>query len=558
MKKNNSVKYYTQLYVSFSDLFPEEDIPDLQSVLAHYSRQTIINVVLAINNNFGDGKVSNFGIFFSSDNKEQYNEILKRFFKFREHSLHDRTEYYFASFITGLELLRCSFSLPSETIDEYPKETFEWNLFRAILIINEQTICRYQANETVNKYEFLYLNNFCYVEFGKDIETFAFQQYCYAYYFFKFLENTNEKTLSLLSAFQSCYGTTWHKYILSLMAVYTLSLNYKGRLKADLKIDVDHLISKTVLDKISMSPNDIFKYKSDNREDRTGNSDYRFFREFPLIKENGNYILYSSMIILGKIYNGLFFDLQNINRGLPKKERIGDIKNLIQEQFIQNYLLVNFIVEISKRDIIYTEEMMKSHYPQKSNKELGAPDLLLLAHKYCIIFECKDIKFNGWIKEQKDWKVIQQELNAKILGSAEQDHKGIGQLTGHIKNIRNENFHWAKIASGKKIYPVLLLSDPSLIQEGFYGIAKEKYAESLNNKNVRKISANRPLIIMSPITLIKYKELFQKKGFAYYFEKYYSWLNVTHQYEFSFEHFMGFKKFTKDKLIKNILEDIKK
>lgn len=63
---------------------------------------------------------------------------------------------------------------------------------------------------------------------------------------------------------------------------------------------------------------------------------------------------------------------------------------------------------------------------------------------------------------------------------------------------------------------------------------------------------------MSPITLIKYKELFQKKGFVYYFEKYYSWLNVTHQYEFSFEHFMGFKKFTKDKLIMNILEDIKK
>ena len=206
---------------------------------------------------------------------------------------------------------------------------------------------------------------------------------------------------------------------------------------------------------------------------------------------------------------------------------------------------------------MYTEVRMEALYDKKAN-ELGAPDLVLISHRHAILFECKDIRLNGWVKEQKDYDLIMQELKEKILGAGSDDHKGVGQLTGHLKNIRNNNFHWAPIGAGKKVYPVLVLSDPNINQEGLNGIIWDNYLKSLKNKGIKPLAANRPLVVMTPMTLIKHSRKFRQKGFAYYFEKYNKYMAKNKQYELSFEHFMNSYGFNRKDLITEIISELRK
>lgn len=558
LKKENQINYSFHIFVSFSDIFPDEELPDVRQILSHYSRRSLLNASLVLENLYAEKEFSECDKFFSPENKDQYREIMRRFSKFR--SSRSDVSYYFSSFVTGLEILRHAYSLPLKETDDYNPREYEWELFRAILIINQNTICRFHAIEGIRRYQLVYLNNLCYVDIGNNMKTFAIQQCVYAYEFFTFLSVHSQKTRALLSEFETHYEASWKRYVLSLNSAFFLSLKYKGRLDKDLHIDKDRLMDACVLDKITMPlmSTKILKYASESKDDRTGNSDYRFFRELPIIETDDYYVLYSSSMILGKIYNSLFFDLPKFNKQITDRTlRINNVSQLIQVDFIQNTLLTGLICKINPHKYSIHTEMMMERRHKKRDDELGPPDLFVQAPNYVILFECKDIHLNGWIKEQKDFSLIITELEEKILGSKADDHKGVGQLTGHMKSIRDGSFPWAKVSRGKKVYPVLVLSDPNLIQEGFYGIANDKFNESLRNKGVRNISANRPLIVMSPVTLIKYESNFKKKGLVFYFEKYYRFLKETKFYEVSFEHFMSGKKFNQSKLILRIISEIK-
>ena len=551
-------KYRTHLYVTFKDLFPEEPEINVKEVLSHYSRKSLINVALALDTYYGEGEFEKCIHFFSESNNGQYQEIMRRFHAFKRHSIYPNTDYYFCSFVSGLELLRYSYSMAEKITDDEPYSRFEWNLFRAILQINQQTICKFSAVEGIKKHELIYLNNLCYVDLGKDLDELAIQQYVYAYHFFKYLESSNIQNKNLLNAFETHYGTSWKRYVLTLISARTISIEHAGRLKKTLECDIDNLMEKSVYDHLILDTSKEMKYASSSKEDREGNSDYRYFRESPVIDDGDSYILYSSPLFLGKTYNSLYFDLPKINKEIPeKKNRVGSIKDLITTDFVQNTLLYRYIKEsIHSGYEMYTEARMEAHYDKKEN-ELGAPDLVLISHRHAILFECKDIRLNGWVKEQKDYNLIMQELNEKILGAGCDDHKGVGQLTGHLKNIRNNNFLWAPIRSGKKIYPVLVLSDPNVNQEGLNGIIWNSYIKSLKNKTIRRLAANRPIIVMTPMTLIKHAKSFQQKGFAYYFEKYNRYMAKNRQYELSFEHFMNSYRFDRKDLMIKIIKELR-
>ena len=550
-------KYRIQLYVTFKDLFPEEPEINVKDILSHYSRKSLINVALALDTYYGEGEFEKCIHFFSERNKGQYQEIMRRFHVFKSQSIYPNTDFFFCSFISGLELLRYTYSMPEKISDDESYSKFEWNLFRAILQINQQTICKFHAVEGIKKYELIYLNNLCYVDLGKDLKELAIQQYVYAYHFFKYLENSNIQNKNLLNAFEIHYGTSWKRYVLTLISARTISIKHAGRLEKTLECDIDNLMEKSVFDHLKLDTSKEMKYASSSKEDRKGNSDYRYFRQSPIIDDGDSYILYSSPLFLGKVYNSLYFDLPKINKEiLEKQNRVSSIKDLITTDFVQNTLLYGYIKEsIHSGYEMYTEARMEALYVKKEN-ELGAPDLVLISHRHAILFECKDIRLNGWVKEQKDYNLIMQELKEKIIGFGSDDHKGVGQLTGHLNNIRNNNFHWAPIGSGKKGYPVLVLSDPNVNQEGLNGIIWNSYLKSLENKTIRRLAANRPLIVMTPMTLIKHAKRFRQKGFAYYFEKYNRYMAKNRQYELSFEHFMNSYRFDRKDLITKIIKEL--
>ena len=56
--------YRIQLYVTFKDLFPEEQELDLKELLSHYSRKSLINVALALDTYYGEGEFENCVNFF--------------------------------------------------------------------------------------------------------------------------------------------------------------------------------------------------------------------------------------------------------------------------------------------------------------------------------------------------------------------------------------------------------------------------------------------------------------------------------------------------------------
>lgn len=550
--------YRIHLYVTFKDLFPEEPEINVKDVLSHYSRKSLINVALALDTYYGEGEFEKCIHFFSERNKGQYQEIMRRFHIFKSQSIYPNTDFFFCSFISGLELLRYTYSMPEKISDDESYSKFEWNLFRAILQINQQTICKFHAVEGIKKYELIYLNNLCYVDLGKDLKKLAIQQYVYAYHFFKYLENSNIQNKNLLNAFEIHYGISWKRYVLTLISARTISIKHAGRLEKTLECDIDNLMEKSVFDHLKLDTSKEMKYASSSKEDREGNSDYRYFRQSPIIDDGDSYILYSSPLFLGKVYNSLYFDLPKINKEIPEKQnRVSSIKDLITTDFVQNTLLYGYIKEsIHSGYEMYTEARMEALYVKKEN-ELGAPDLVLISHRHAILFECKDIRLNGWVKEQKDYNLIMQELKEKIIGFGSDDHKGVGQLTGHLNNIRNNNFHWAPIGSGKKVYPVLVLSDPNVNQEGLNGIIWNSYLKSLENKTIRRLAANRPLIVMTPMTLIKHAKRFRLKGFAYYFEKYNRYMAKNRQYELSFEHFMNSYRFDRKDLITKIIKELR-
>jgi hypothetical protein len=109
---------------------------------------------------------------------------------------------------------------------------------------------------------------------------------------------------------------------------------------------------------------------------------------------------------------------------------------------------------------------------------------------------------------------------------------------------------------------VLILSDYKYIHKGFTHIANQWYKEDLGiNYNYQ---IDKPLIVMSFITLIKYKELFLKNGFEYFFEQYYNEINKpffnfdTAMNVFqSFDDYMSFNNFSLSQLKDEIFEIIR-
>ena len=152
-------KYRIHLYVTFKDLFPEEPEINVKDILSHYSRKSLINVALALDTYYGEGEFEKCIHFFSERNKGQYQEIMRRFHVFKSQSIYPNTDFFFCSFISGLELLRYTYNKQEKISDDESYSKFEWNLFRAILQINQQTICKFHAVEGIKKYELIYLNN---------------------------------------------------------------------------------------------------------------------------------------------------------------------------------------------------------------------------------------------------------------------------------------------------------------------------------------------------------------------------------------------------------------
>lgn len=531
--------YSFLLPIEYNPIFYRIHKPNLWLTAKKFSRKEIIHLALLLKNDYVNQSFDKILLLLSDDN------WWKRYTYYNLYdyvSRHQRqnTTYCVCFNQTIIELLRYSFSIPpsNHSMNEFNKYSLELEIVKAIALLNEETV-KYKAKEKSNLSELLLVG----LGSNKEIQQFNFQEeFIYqanlCSNFFKYL-TTQEKYKDLYQSFLDVFKISdWREYAVTLLSLATMSHYRAGKLTLDQKHDPDHLINKEIVSKIAIDYDSaVIPYSSKNIFDKNGNSDYRVFRDKPLIKINSKeYIMYFDGFVLNRLYSSLYFDFKRLADKMKKKHI--NTCNLFTEEFVEKTVLCSLLNNICKDKVLsMSEDLCRSQY-KIDQSDLGYPDYLIQdsSRNSVIVFECKDIRINGWIKEQKDVELLKAELRNKLqLKEWKLDYEnqkkvklkkprriGTGQLAGHCANIRNRRFKWGdNVLQNAKVYPVLVISDDRFIISGLPQLLQDMYQEQLIYEGVKLSSLNRPLIILSPLCLLKYKDRFKRNGFIYYFERYF-------------------------------------
>lgn len=569
--------------VEFSQIFSMLCRVSYKRVLKLYSRDQIIRMAIVLNREYCNKDAFKICNMLSSTDK-RVSQIYKRLSKFHKSKSCQGVDYVVAFENTSLELLRMAFSINA---DKFSSDCFNTNIdqlqYKTLKLIT-------QINETLTKYRISQKHKndlpiLAYTNSASSFDILYFNQqneYLFqlilAYEFFKLIEG-NDKYNVLLQEFYNKYQIgNWREYVRTILSVITISMDHEGTIPNDLSIDPDALINKSVLDELCIDYNiESIPYACKNEYDTIGNSDYKVFRDKPLFKlSNGDYAVHSRPLITDRLYSSLYFDFKIISESLSVKHP--DISNLFTSEFIEKTLFCGAIQNcINHNKTTGRNELELKNIHKIIHGELGYPDYYISESKGVVLFECKDIRLNAWIKEQRDYELIERELRNKLVSKTYQcNYKtrsrksitpkriGCGQLAGHLASIRKSSFMWdTDLDKNVAVYPVLIIADNRLLATGLSNILQRWFEECLIAEDVSPEIEKR-LIIMSPLTLIKYSELFRVHGFIKYFEEYYrSVLRVkydsTSQFRqlVSFEDYMSKHPFNLQRVSDKIIKELK-
>lgn len=436
---------------------------------------------------------------------------------------------------TFLEFLKLVFGVKSELRKaEYEDYIAEVKLFDLLLAINEQKVTCYKPSKKQPHdfarmtYVSLYATNE-FTNFNTTLD--VSEQMYYARAFFEFITSRCEYAEIYNTFLEHFEVERWEEYYRT-VAMLSVIVCQDGECTINPeRCDPDCLLNKNVLQKISMEEDEFIEVDDKLGDD---NPDFVAFRSRPLIKQkNGDYMLYNKQLVIGRLYNSIYFDL------LPYKFRYKD-KNFNQfykEIFVEKYLFDHAMAEClrdRKNDVCFPllENVSKKDFVDQK-EETNQPDFYFREANNAFIFECKAIKLSGNLKANANVDDIVDELENKLWikrwkkdGATKKSVKpkaeGVGQLVNHIERLENSDFLWDSISSNKiaYYYPVLILESSEIVRTPLSTITNEWYQKQLNDmENVDK-SKCKPLIVMTIKTLFLYDHLFRENGFKYYFDKF--------------------------------------
>lgn len=546
---NNRFRYNSLEFrqpLEYNPIFYRSKMPNPRSFLKKMSREEVVRLVLLLSNAYVCRPASDILHLMSEGNWwKNYVEAKVCDYVWRHSSPIRNFVVCFPQ--TILEILRYKFSMEPSPSSMYEENvnSFEFELVKLIAWINQKTM-EFNVVHSENVEELMLIG----IGYNKELQTYDYAnqfkyQLSFAIAFFSFLEKQKEYK-DLYKAFLSYYGISdWREYVCTILSLSIIGRVKKGILDLATYKDPDHLINQNILENISinLSANPI-PYKSKNEYDSQGNSDYKIFRDKPIIKmANDQYAIYHIGFVLDRLYGSLFFDFKKIVTSL--KDTRPDVNKLFTSEFIEKYVFCGLMNEcaINSSYLKYSEYDCEQQYKAKVG-ELGAPDYFVQRKDgtSAIIFECKDIKINAWVKEQRNYMLLEEELKNKIqlttweLDYAHKCHvlkkkpkvKGVGQLAVHSSSIFHGRFKWGQnIQANAKVYSVLVIADNRILIDGLAPLASRWYVESLQRENCFIGEMIRPLIIMSPLCLLKHTERFAKDGFERYFEEYYKHIEYS-------------------------------
>lgn len=526
------MEYTIQKILEFHDLFPEENDLDVRTLLTKYSREYVVRCCHVLCNNYGNAAFipDTNNTFFSDVSTKHISNLNSRILRYFNATGQNKICY--CTIKTVLELMRIAFSIPiQEFRSDGQKEDSEYDLFRSVLMLNEQLMnfshadqldlstllfsCYYVQNDIINqdtKYTFV-------------------RQVIHYKRLSEFLTNHPQCKNALNLFFQKMGIKSMDEYSKTWMSLVVLSMDYqKKKIKVcpifdyySLKDD-DSLISKNVLDNLSIDITETIAYNAEDAESRDDNVDYRTFRSRPLVRiKDGQYLIYSLHLLLERLYSSLFFDI---------KDGFNNAFSFYNKEFVERRLFQPAgLAALSKYTSFFLPSRVNVETFNTPIEEKGQPDFYVREDYNIILFECKAIRIKGEVKDKSDITELLDLLKEKLYQSTKNTDKsrknkkkpedlGVKQLVNQMKLIDIDDFEFDKnIPDEVAYYPVLVLEDTHLVIPGISSIINSWYKDLIDKELPDQMC--HPIVVMSINTLIRYQQIFSRFGFHKIFDYYY-------------------------------------
>lgn len=527
------MEYTIQKILEFHDLFPKEKDLDVRTILKKYSREYIVRCCHVLCNNYSNAAFipDDNNTFFSEVSKKHIPGLNEKISKYLNTTGLDRVCY--CTVKTALELMRVAFSIPvQEYKNEGQKEDFEYDLFRSVLMLNENLMAFSHVGQ-LDLATLLFANYYVQNDIINQNQSDSFvRQITHYKKLVDFLEN-HPKCANAYEVFMQKMGiNSIDEYSKTWMSLVSLSMGYlKSGVKAcpifdynQLK-DEDHLISKSVLDNLCIDITATIPYDAEDAESRDNNVDYRTFRSHPLVRiDSGKYLIYSLHLLLERLYSSLFFDI---------KDGFKNAFAFYNKEFVERRLFQPAaLAALSKHTSFFLPtkyDVEELNAPTEIDEQ---PDFYVREDYNIILFECKAIRIKGEVKDKSDITELLDLLKQKLYQSTKNTDKsrkekkkpedlGVKQLVNQMKLIDDDVFELDKnIPDEVAYYPVLVLEDTHLVIPGILGIINSWYKDLIDKELPNQMC--HPLVVMSINTLIWHRQAFARFGFHTIFDNYYS------------------------------------
>jgi hypothetical protein len=203
--------------------------------------------------------------------------------------------------------------------------------------------------------------------------------------------------------------------------------------------------------------------------DELDTNDFLTTRAKPFYKiKDGVYRIIFNLFVVEKIFKGVYFFLRDINKTLPKEQRIKEIKSFYGEEFSEKILCYKVI------ESIYNEKSIRFSGKQLTQMHInGAPDYYIRKGKNILVFESKDFLILADKKASFDYSVYEEEfrrvLYYETLQDGKEKPKAVVQLINSIRKLLKKEFtadtkyHYKDVF----IFPILLTHDHQYDTPGF-------------------------------------------------------------------------------------------
>ncbi len=482
--------------VTFRDIFPDEQKPEISDLLKEIPSCTILTIIGHFMAQI-HAKEVNFELqkemiqrWVNQQNPEVRSTVLK---KFEEYIKKHQGGFTFFNNVTSLYFIQELFKNFNSIPDRDLTAEEELSLIKAYLIVSEtwsdkeieHLKQRPQNDDELISYVLPFQMTHNEIQSYKDFRA----QLIKAVYFFRFLEKDADLG-KYLPDFLNKYGlSSWNEYLKHTLIPYVFSLS--GTNSTVLVFDETNKIETDYWDSFSI---DLENYEA--------KPDFLELREFPVYKlQEYNYLFYNYNFIIDKLFQSLQFVFSKVLVEKDVVKNFGDFKSkYYSEKFSENVMLyeaVEHCIANQKNIISFNGEELAAHLGEKS------PDYYIRIDNNLIIIEFKDVLMGAVPKVSYDFESISTEISRKLIKNEGGKAKGVGQLAKFINDIPNGGFDFDPIAGDKlNIYPMLIVSDSALTLFGINYFLAEKL-DSLITANQHKDVKHLALMHLDTILLFQ-------------------------------------------------------